>query len=154
MDNINEKAYIFGLIFVVANRLQILGDKFDDNLTMKQWLLIASIIKIEKDAPTISEVSNQIGNSRQNVKKMACILEREGFLILKKDPQDARVLRIKLTEKCMNYFKQRGRSESDFFEHLYDGFDKTLVMGLFHGLSKLTDNILELEKQYVKDEKE
>jgi len=154
MDNVNEKAYIFGSIFTMANRLQILGDKFDEHLTMKQWLLIASITKIGSDDPTISEVAKQIGNSRQNVKKMASILEREGFLILKKDLKDARVLRVQVTQKCMDYFVQREKKELKFLEQLYEGFDTKLVTGLFDGLSKLAVNIIEMENQYVKEEKE
>jgi len=154
MDNINEKAYIFGTIFTMANRLQILGDKFDEHLTMKQWLLLASISKIGSDAPTISEVAIQIGSSRQNVKKMASILEREGFLILQKDSKDARVVRVRITKKCVDYFAQREKRELKFLEELYDGFDTKLVTGLFHGLSKMAVNIIEMENQYATEEKE
>lgn len=154
MDNIKEKAYIFGSIFTTANRLQILGDKFDEHLTTKQWLLIASIKQKGNATPTISEVSHQIGNSRQNVKKMASILEKAGFLSLEKDKNDARILRIRLTEKCINHFIQREQRELDFIEQLFTGFDTHVVTGLCEGLSKLADNIIEMETQYVKEEKE
>ncbi len=154
MDNIKEKAYIFGSIFTIANRLQILGDKFDENLTTKQWLLIASITRMDNATPTISEVSHQIGNSRQNVKKMASILEKEGFLSLEKDINDARILRIRLTEKCLNHFRQREQRELDFIEKLFTEFDANKVTGLYQGLSKLSDNMIEMENLYVKGEKE
>lgn len=154
MDNLNEKAFIFGSIFTLANRLQVLGDKFDENLTMKQWLLLASITTINEKAPTISEIANVIGYSRQNVKKTASILEREGFITFQKDITDARILRIILTEKCEYFFKQREQRELEFLEQLYDGFDTNLVTGLFQGLTKLAENMMEMEKQYAKDEKE
>lgn len=149
MDNIEEKAHIFGSVFILANRLQVLGDKFDGNLTIKQWLLLVGILKSSVDSPTISEVASFIGNSRQNVKKMALILEKKGFLNLEKDLNDARILRISLTMKCLDYFKQREQRELEFFEKLYVGFDANLIKGLDNGILKLEENIIEMEKEYV-----
>lgn len=149
MKDIEEKAHIFGSIFVLANRLQVLGDKFDENLTIKQWLLLVGILKNKSDTPTISEVASFIGNSRQNVKKMALILEKKEFLKLQKDSSDARILRISLTRKCQDYFKQREDGELEFFEKLYNGFDTNLIKCLDSGISKLEENIIEMEKQYV-----
>lgn len=154
MDCTKEKAHIFGSIFTLANRLQVLGDKFDRNLTIKQWLLLVGIFQNESDAPTISEVASLIGNSRQNVKKMALRLEKEGFLKFHKDSSDARILRISLTKKCQDYFKQREEGELKFLEKLYDGFDTELIQGLDKGILKLEENIIEMEKQYVQKEKE
>jgi len=67
MNYLEKKAYIFGSIFALSNKLQTLGDKFDRGLTVKQWLLLISIFKCESDSPTISEVAALIGNSRQNI---------------------------------------------------------------------------------------
>jgi len=153
MNDIKAKAHIFASIFTLANRLQILGDKFDRNLTIKQWLLLACIYKCESEAPTISEVAELTGSSRQNVKKMALILEREGFVHLQKDPNDARALRIGLTEKCRVYFKEREDRELDFLEKLYIGFDADLIMCLKKAISKLEENITELEKEYYEEDK-
>jgi DNA-binding MarR family transcriptional regulator len=150
MDELNKQAYIFGSIFTLANRLQILGDKIDDKITVKQWLLLASITK-HNHAPTISEVSNMIGNSRQNVKKMAIILEREGFLTLTKDKSDARIIRIQLTETCMKHFKNREEIELTFIRDLFQGIDSKLLASLYEGIGKLSINIKEMEN---KDEKE
>ncbi len=154
MDNIIEKAYIFGSIFTLSNKLQVLGDKMDPNLTVKQWLLIACISKYENYSPTISEVADAIGNSRQNVKKMAVILEREGFLDLKKDEVDARILRINLTKKCHTYFENRENLELEFIKLLFVGFNADLIKGLYDGISKLADNINDMESKYDKIEKE
>lgn len=149
MNYIEEKTHIFGSIFILANRLQVLGDKFDGNLTIKQLLLLVGILKNSSDSPTISEVASFIGNSRQNAKKMALILQKKGFLNLEKDPNDARILRISLTDKCQNYFKLRENRELEFLEKLYDGFDASLIKSLDSGISKLETNIIEMEKQYV-----
>jgi DNA-binding MarR family transcriptional regulator len=147
MDNINEKAHIFGSIFIIANRLQVLGDKFDKNITIKQWLLLIGILKSNTTSPTVSEVASFIGNSRQNVKKMALILEKKGFIRFEKDPKDARILRVSLTDKCEAYFKKRENRELDFFEKLYEDFDTELVKGLNDGITRLEENIIRMENQ-------
>ena len=66
MNELKKKAYIFGTIFTLSNKLQVLGDEFDENITTKQWLFIVGVSKFQ-DPPTISEVANFIGYSRQNV---------------------------------------------------------------------------------------
>lgn len=38
MNELEQQANIFGTIFVLSNRLQVLGDAFDKNITIKQWL--------------------------------------------------------------------------------------------------------------------
>ncbi|MFA5636708.1 MAG: MarR family transcriptional regulator, partial [Anaerovoracaceae bacterium] len=75
MDSLKDKAFIFGSIFTLSNRLQILGDRLDRNLTVKKWLLLAGIHNCRNSSPSISEVAIIIGNSRQNVKKMLVKLE-------------------------------------------------------------------------------
>ncbi len=100
MDKKEEKkmeAYIYGGIFALSNKLQLLGDKFDSNISTKQWFLIAIIASFKYEAPTISMTAERMGTSRQNVKKMASILERRGFLVIVKDKEDGRIQRLELT---------------------------------------------------------
>lgn len=154
MYDLKEKAYIFGTIFTLSNKLQSLGDKFDKNLTVKQWLLLAGIYKSESDSPTISEVAGLIGCSRQNVKKMVLILEKEGFVRLQKDSNDARILRISLTKKCRDYLMQREKRESEFLVQLFDGFNSNEVKALVNGILKLEKNIVRMERLYDYEKKE
>jgi DNA-binding MarR family transcriptional regulator len=154
VKNVDEKSFVFGSIFTLANRLQILGDKFDKNITIKQWLLLAGITTYTEYVPTLSEVAVLIGNSRQNVKKMALILEREGFLSFAKDSHDARILRLALTKKCTDYFIKREHTEQEFLDYLFRGLDPVLINGLYEGIIKLTGNIEEMENNYVLEEKE
>ena len=144
----NIKAYIFGGIFALSNKLQLLGDKFDSNISTKQWFLIAIISSFQDKAPTISMTSERVGNSRQNVKKMAEILEKKGFLAIVKDQEDGRIQRLKLTKHCQDYFKQRNQGEDQFMESLFENFDETLLIGLLKGMEKLESNVLNMEKKH------
>ncbi|WP_251414740.1 MULTISPECIES: MarR family transcriptional regulator [Paenibacillus] len=143
--DMEKQAYIFGGILTLANRLQVLGDKLDDHITLKQWLFIAVISKLEQSAPTISEVAKVTGNSRQNVKKMAVLLERQGFVSLMQDEQDARIVRIHLTPRCTAYFRDRSGKENEFMASLFDSFDERLTDGLYQGVIRLIDNVSRME---------
>jgi DNA-binding MarR family transcriptional regulator len=145
-DPLQKKAYIFGTLFVLANRLQALGDALDDKITLKQWLFITVIVKSEKQALTITELAQLIGTSRQNVKKMAAILEKDGFITFEKDSSDARILRVALTEKCKNHFAKRGDLEIDFITKLFERMDNDTLDKIAEGFGILMKNISEMEK--------
>lgn len=153
MENTKKKAFIFGSIFTLSNKLQIIGDKFDKRLTVKQWLLLAGIHSSQNKNPTISEVAGIVGNSRQNVKKMLLILEKSGFVTIENDPNDARVQKIKITDECLHYLRQRENRELEFLEQLFEGFESDEINGLMQGILKLEKNIFRLEGLYHDEEK-
>lgn len=146
MNELEEKAYIFASIFALSNRLQVLGDAFDKNVTIKQWLFLVCISKFPQP-PMISEVAGFIGYSRQNAKRIAESLAGNGFISIARDKNDSRVLRIQLTQKCKDYFEGRWQKEADFINELFFSFDAQLTDGLYKGLLKLAENIEKMEKK-------
>lgn len=140
MNELKQKAYIFGTIFTLSNKMQVLGDGFDKNITTKQWLFIIGVSTFQ-EPPMISELANFIGYSRQNAKRIATALQESGYVIITKDEKDARILRIELTRKCRDYFEKRDKREIEFLEKIFTGFDSELVQGLFDGLARLEMNI-------------
>lgn len=141
------EAYIYGGIFALSNKLQLIGDKFDSNISTKQWFLIAIIVSFQNEAPTISMTAERMGTSRQNVKKMAKILEDRGFLTIVKDKEDARIQRLELTKYCTDYFEQRREREEKYMESLFADFDKEMLFGFFKGMKQLEKNIIVMENR-------
>lgn len=146
-----SKQYIFGSIFSLANRLQALGDKIDENITVKQWFFVA-IVSMFDSPPSILEVSKIIGTSRQNIKKMALILQNQGFVSIQEDCNDKRVSRIFLTKKCFDYFKTREDMEQSFIESLFNGFTEKNIEDLSNNINLLMNNIDNMEKKYENKE--
>lgn len=140
MNELQKKAYIFATIFTLSNRLQTLGDEFDKNFTTKQWLFIVAVSRF-KEPPTITEVANFIGYSRQNAKRIAADLEKAGHIMLQKDENDARALRIIINPQCMEYFKKRDKREIEFLEQVFEGFDEELTNNVYEGIVKLEQNV-------------
>lgn len=140
MNEAEQKAYIFASIFALSNKLQVLGDAFDENITIKQWLFILGVSKFS-EPPTVSEVANFIGYSRQNAKRIAVALDERGYITITKDKNDARALRITLTQKCTEYFAKRSQRELEFLDKLFTGFDTNLTSDVYRGLIRLAENI-------------
>jgi DNA-binding MarR family transcriptional regulator len=140
MNELEQKAYIFASIFALSNKLQVLGDAFDENITIKQWLFILGVSKFS-EPPTVSEVANFIGYSRQNAKRIAVALDERGYITITKDKNDARALRITLTQKCTEYFAKRSQRELEFLDKLFTGFDTNLTSDVYRGLIRLAENI-------------
>ena len=140
MNNLDQMAYIFGTIFALSNKLQVLGDEFDKNITIKQWLFTVCVSKFSTP-PTISEVANFIGYSRQNAKRIAADLHERGYVTIVKDKNDARASRIELTPKCTTYFEKRNLKEIEFLERIFTGFDAELTRNVYEGLLRLEQNI-------------
>ena len=139
--NMPKQAFIYGAIHMLSNRLQTVGDKIDPTISNKQWFLLAVVSKFKEAPPNIGDVAKVLGTSRQNVKKMANILERRGFLKLEKDRNDLRSIQLFLTEKCDNYFKSREQQESEYIERIFSDIDNETLDSLCIGLSKLAENI-------------
>jgi len=141
VNDMHNKAYIFGTIFTLSNKLQMLGDQMDPKLTVKQWMFLAGIVKSNNHSPTISEVAGLIGSSRQNVKKMAIILEKRGFISMSKDKRDARIVRLTLTECCNKYLKQREQKENAFIEAIFQNLGSQDLDLLARAIRKLDGNV-------------
>jgi DNA-binding MarR family transcriptional regulator len=136
-------------ILTLANRLQLVGDKLDENITLEQWLFIAIILKNGNPSPTLSDVAAIFSCSRQNVKKMAAILEKQGFVSFNRGEKDSRIVRVQLSSKCSTYFKNREDPENEFMSDLFTGFDEDLTEGLFKGILQIADILERLEGKYT-----
>lgn len=138
--NISKKAYIYGAIYSLSNRLQTLGDKIDMTISTKQWFVLAAITKFNGVNPNIGDIAKILGTSRQNVKKIAIILERKGYLELRKDSKDLRNIQLILTESCFAYFKSRELREEEYIEQLFYAVNQEMLNSMYNGLNKLIEN--------------
>ncbi len=143
------KAHIFSSFFTLSNRLQAAGDGLDDKMTLKQWLLIAVLIKSEEESLSVSDLAQRMGSSRQNVMKMAQLLEKQGFLVIEKRKDDKRFLEVRVTPACLAHCTIRAPKEEMFIETLFAGFSDGELGDLSQSFAKLANNIARLEETYA-----
>ena len=151
MDIIDKQKFIFGSIFLLANKLQVIGDQYlqKDGITTKQWFLTAMISQFQDNHPTLSEVAELMGSSRQNVKQLALKLEEKGFISMEKDDQDGRALRLKLTENFKTFWESRENEDDQFIKELFTDLSEEEIYIMFSSFNKLLKNIEQIEDTLI-----
>ncbi|MGE4454198.1 MAG: MarR family winged helix-turn-helix transcriptional regulator [Sphaerochaeta sp.] len=152
MHDTEMKAHVFGSLFLIANKLQVLGDQIDEQVSTKQWLLLAVLLSSDSQECMLSELAAKTGSSRQNIKKMAQILERRGFLELAQSEKDKRAVLVRPTQACFRHLKTREADEKAFVEAFFAGFESAALEAMYHSIRMWMENLQRMEEMYEKGE--
>ncbi|MEL7623092.1 MAG: MarR family transcriptional regulator [Clostridiales bacterium] len=150
--NIPTREYLFGSIFLLANKLQALGDAMLEEVSLKQWLLLAMIFNMDTKQPSVTEIAEFIGSSRQNVRKMLEVLCAKGYVTLGVNEQDKRNLSVTLTEKTFQFFGRFEAKGAAFLEQLFDGVGSPQQESARITVEALFDNLERMKIQYGKND--
>lgn len=145
------KEFIFGSIFLLANKLQLLGDAVLEEITLKQWFLLAMIHSMENKSPSVSETAEYIGSSRQNVRKMLDTLAAKGYVSLAVSEADKRNLSISLTAQTEQFFTRFEAKGAAFLEELFEGVEEESLDHTQVTFARLFQNLIRLGEAYGKD---
>lgn len=141
LTGISEEYAIYGTLFSLSNRIQTIGDKEYTNITMKQHFLLISLGMFEKP-PTLKELSELIGCSYQNVKRMADHLQKEGYLKIIQDCNDKRKLLLVSTGK-IDVIENLNREKTMLFmSQLYKNISREDLVTTLKTLLKMNNNIV------------
>lgn len=141
----DHKYALFGLFFAFHNRLQAVGDSFYEEITCKQFFLLACMNLYPEEAPTANELAKTMGCSRQNVKEILNSLEKKQFVRLETDENDKRKKRVYLTEQAKLMGAKYQQKEIEFLKHLYEGVSDEEVDSAYSIISKIEDNLKKME---------
>ena len=141
----DHKYALFGLFFAFHNRLQAVGDSFYEEITCKQFFLLACMNLYPEEAPTANELAKTMGCSRQNVKEILNSLEKKQFVRLENDKNDKRKKRVYLTEQAKLMGAKYQQKEIEFLKHLYEGVSDEEVDSAYSIISKIEDNLKRME---------
>ncbi|MDE5939774.1 MAG: MarR family transcriptional regulator [Lachnospiraceae bacterium] len=144
----NQRKAIFSSLFIVGNKLQTIFDNHIPQISLKQFMLL-SIVRQSKEPLTFTQLGNILGCSRQNIKKLAEILEKKGFVIIQKSPYDTRAMCICPTDKVNDFFENDFSKYQEELQYLFEIYTDEEVETLFILLSKMYAGIENLEKKIV-----
>lgn len=147
----NQQKAIFNSLFIIGNKLQTLFDNHIPEISLKQFMLL-SIIRQSKEYLTFTQLGNLLGCSRQNIKKLASVLEKKGFVTIQQSPNDTRALWMCPTEKVNMFFDNEFLKYQRELKYLFEVYTDEEINTLFTLLMKLYSGVDNLEKM-VKDEK-
>lgn len=146
----NQSKAIFSTLFIAGNKLQTVFDKHIPEISLKQFMLL-SIARQSKEHLTLTQLGQLLGCSRQNVKKIADVLMKKGFITIQQSPYDTRAMCICPTEKVNDYFQNVFSEYQEELKYLFEVYTDKEIETLFILLSKLYAGIENLEKK-VEDE--
>lgn len=131
--------YILVFIFLIQQRWGYIINKklADGNITTKQWLMMIVIENAFDHDPSMQEVADALSTTHQNVKQLAVRLEARGFLRIERDSENRRILRLRTTEECRNYWEKRTPEDAKSIISLFKGLKDSEVQSLFEIIMKL-----------------
>ncbi|MCQ2576428.1 MAG: MarR family transcriptional regulator [Treponema sp.] len=132
---------LFGLLFAFMNRLQAVGDSFYEEITCKQFFLMACMNLFREEAPTANQLCQVMGCSRQNVKEILNSLVKKELIALNQDSADKRKQRIYLTEKAMVMAAKYQQKEMAFMDLLYKDISDEEIRVVFKIISRMEENL-------------
>lgn len=131
----------FRLIILVAQELRTLMDQLlrTDGLTTQQAALTTVVDAI--GAPSLSQAAAALGTTHQNVKQIARVLERKGFLRITSDEHDARVRRLTTTTKSRLTWQRRSATDQQLVLDWFSTLDPHEAHTLFRLLLRLETSL-------------
>ena len=151
--NYSDKELLFGLIFMLGNGLQTVCDTKLEEISTKQWLAFEMITMYGEEYPTINEVSEAIGTSRQNATQLLRKLEQKGFVKLYPDAADRRKTRIRLTSRAKDIQHRCNQRQKEIMRSLFCGIDAEALQVTAQVLSQMEGNILEMKGESEYEER-
>ena len=147
----NQRKAIFSTLFIAGNKLQTLFDSHIPEVSLKQFMLL-SIVRQSKEQLTFTQLVNLLGCSRQNIKKLADVLMKKGFITIQQSPYDTRAMCICPTEKVNGFYTNEFSEYQEELKYLFEVYSDKEIETLFILLSKLYEGIDHLEKRITNRE--
>ncbi|HQM96687.1 MAG TPA: MarR family transcriptional regulator [Clostridia bacterium] len=142
-DKIKDDAMIFGLLLIISNKMSTLLERelkeFD--VTTMQWFLIETIHSIFDNPPTMKNVAVMMGSSHQNIKQVALKLQQKGLIILEKDSKDARVTRLRVTQKSKDLWSKINLKGDLFRINMFKAMNSNEITVTRQVLEELLNNL-------------
>lgn len=142
----NQRKAIFSTLLIAGNKLQTIFDNHIPKVSLKQFMLL-SIVRQSKEPLTFTQLGNLLGCSRQNIKKLADVLIKKGFITIQQSPVDTRAMCICPTEKVNDFFQNDFPEYQKELKYLFEGYTEQEIETLFILLSKLYAGIENLKKK-------
>lgn len=144
------KNLLFAGVFIQENRLHAVFDRYNE-MSCKQWLLM-SVCKAFPEPPDLSSLAEAMGCSRQNVKKLAQALEKDGYVTLEKSPTDGRSLLVRKTEKGLAFSKDNTERGEGVHAAFFKEFTEEEIAECYRLSVKMMHGIDHLEEFFKESE--
>ncbi len=140
-----DEYMMFGMMFVLGNKLQAIGDNFYEEITSKQWFVLLMLEVFDENYPTLNELSDAMGSSHQNTKQIVLKLQKKEYVELYTDEKDKRKTRIRRTSKFDEIAKKYEGKQQQFMKLLFGGIEKSNIKTTLNTLMQFEKNLEDIK---------
>lgn len=140
INHVTKEYGIYGMLFSLSNRIQTIGDKEFNDITMKQHFFMIAL-ELFDEAPTLKQMGELMGCSYQNVKRMATQLEKRNYLIIQQSEEDKRKLLLVSTGRFEKLAIESREATMKFMKNLYKEIPQENLEVTLHTLKKMDQNL-------------
>lgn len=141
---IPDHYFLLGLLTAFDNRFQAMADKTLGEISWKQLFAIICV-NLCRQSPTISELSEIMGSSHQNVKQILLKLQRKNLVALRVDGEDRRKQRVYMTDYCRQFCQKNDQVTSGIMEQMFADIPADQLKNTIATILKIEDNMRKSE---------
>lgn len=145
-ERMDKRLIAYVNIFICANRLQAIMDSGLEDITAKQWLAV-TMIDAFPEPPTLGQLSEMSGVTRQSMRQIVDRLIDKGFLEVVRDQKDGRAIRLVKTEAANHIRTKKADQNQAFVFRLFDCLTEKETAAYCSALEKLCARLNELKKE-------
>lgn len=138
--------FLIGILNEFMNRFQTAGDQFFDEISWKQCFTLICI-QFFTTPPTLSELSELLGSSHQNIKQMLLKLEKVDFVHFIPDDKDKRKQRIILTDKAKAFSEKNDAPSAEYMAKLFEGVSDADLLTTIRTIMQLDEKLKKMGGQ-------
>lgn len=127
----------FTTLLSVSNKLQVYGDKYINNLTVRQLMAVIAIAHLPKGEASLNAISKKLGTTKQNMKQLINAMEKKGYVITTSSERDRRAYNVEITESGQLAFLESYKHGIGLLTELFKGFSVDELEAFWGGLKKL-----------------
>jgi DNA-binding MarR family transcriptional regulator len=109
-------------LFAVTNKLQLQGDKYLRDLTIRQMLAIPAIIHAPDGKATINYVARKLGTTKQSAKQIMEALEKKKYISIAPSERDKRAVDVTITPEGGRAFTACSERTDEFLADIFHDF--------------------------------
>lgn len=145
MEKLDAIRLIFARSILVSRKWEVLINRLStDDLTLKQLMFLIVASNSFTEPPTIKQLALELSTSHQNVKAIALLLEKKGFISLQKDKKDKRVSRVILNDDKKEYWEERTKRDIELLYTLFDGISDEELRTVATVMNRLDEKVSDL----------
>lgn len=127
----------FAALFSVTNKLQMQGDKYLRDLSIRQVLAVAAIIHLPDGKTTINNIARKLGTTKQSAKQILDIMKKKKYLAIEPNERDKRAVNVTITPQGEPVIKACSERTDEFLADIFHDFTTEDMETLWTLLQKL-----------------